>query len=160
MSEVNWQKCSTFEEPQQSPGFQLWQTFLTWQRELNLVLQPLGLTQPQFSILAVVGWLTRDRASVSEAMPNRTIALSDRAITFLTENRTAIKQQDIADFMKMERMHVSQVVRKLEKMGYVERSSSVEDGRVQLIQLTRSGVSKLEEALPLVEAADAKFFSP
>ena len=133
MSAVNWQKYSTFEKPQQSPGFRLWQTFLTWQRELNLVLQPLGLTQPQFSLLAVVGWLTRDR--------------------------TAIKQQDIADFMQMERMHVSQVVRKLEKIGYVERSASVEDGRVQLIQLTQSGVSKLEEALPLVEATDVKFFS-
>ena len=133
MSAVNWQKYSTFEKPQHSPGFRLWQTFLTWQRELNLVLQPLGLTQPQFSLLAVVGWLTRDR--------------------------TAIKQQDIADFMRMERMHVSQVVRKLEKIGYVERSASVEDGRVQLIQLTQSGICKLEEALPLVEATDAKFFS-
>ena len=133
MSEVNWQKYSTFEKPQQSPGFRLWQTFLTWQRELNIVLQPLGLTQPQFSILAVIGWLTRDLA--------------------------AIKQQDIADFMQMERMHVSQVVRKLEKIGYVERRASVEDGRVQLIHLTQSGVSKLEEALPLVEATDAKFFS-
>lgn len=152
MSEVNWQKYSTFEEPQQSPGFRLWQTFLTWQRELNLVLQPLGLTQPQFSILAVVGWLTRNSAGVSEAMPHRTIAS-------LPKNHTAIKQQNIADFMKMERMHVSQVVRKLEKMGYVSRRPSVEDKRAQLIQLTQSGVSKLEEALPLVEATDAKFFN-
>ena len=151
MSEVNWQKFSAFESPQQSPGFRLWQTFLTWQRELNLMLQPLGLTQPQFSILAVVGWLTRGDASVSEAVPSRAIVSPDKS-------RTTIKQQDIADFMKMERMHVSQVVRKLEKMGYVVRSSSVEDGRVQLIQLTQDGISKLEEALPLVEAADTKFF--
>lgn len=132
MRKVNWQKYSTFGKPQESPGFRLWQTFLTWQRELNLILQPLGLTQPQFSILAVIGWLTR--------------------------NRTSIKQQDIANFMSMERMHVSQIVRKLEKMGYVERDLSLEDRRVQMIQLSQSGISQLEEALPLVEVADAKFF--
>lgn len=140
MSKINWQKYSTFDQPHQSPGFCLWQTFLTWQRELNIILQPLGLTQPQFSLLAAIAWLTRDSKA-----PN--------------ENHPAIKQQDIANFMNMERMHVSQIVRKLEQMGYVERSPSVEDGRVQIIQLSKSGVSKLEEALPLVEAADAKFFN-
>lgn len=139
---VNWQKYSTFDEPQQSPGFRLWQTFLTWQRELNIILQPLGLTQPQFSILAVIAWLTHDDVGVASPI----------------ENRTSIKQQDIANFMSMERMHVSQIVRKLENMGYVERSPSLEDRRVQIIQLSQSGISKLEEALPLVEAADMKFF--
>lgn len=134
MNKVDWQSASAFQGPHKSPGFQLWYTFLTWQRELNEVLQSVGLTQPQFSILAVVGWLTR--------------------------NQSSIKQQDIADFIQMDRMHISQIVRKLEKMGYVERNSSSEDKRVQLIQLSQVGAGKLGESLPLVEAADRRFFSP
>lgn len=57
------------------------------------------------------------------------------------------------------RMHISQVTRKLEKIGYVCRSPSEEVRRVQLIQLTHSGISKLEEVLRLVEVTDEEFFS-
>ena len=132
MRKVNWQKCSEFSEPRDSPGFRLWQTFLTWQRELNVILNPFGLTQPQFSILAVVGWLTREQ--------------------------TSVKQQDIANFINMDRMHISQIVRNLEKLGYVERCSSLEDRRVQMIKLSQNGIEKLEKAIVLVEKVDKKFF--
>jgi hypothetical protein len=45
--------------PWGNPGFLLWRATLRWQREVAAALRPLGLTHPQFVVLASTWWLGR-----------------------------------------------------------------------------------------------------
>lgn len=129
----NWASISGFAGPSESPGFVLWRDFMRWQRELNSRLRPLGLTQPQFAILAVCGWLTRD----------------DREVT----------QQDIAAFLEFDRMHVSQIVTRLEKTGLILRRVAEGDLRAKQVTLSARGQDVLRRAMPIVEEFDRTFFA-
>lgn len=122
-----------FDGPRDSPGFRLWTLHQRWQRTLNAVLSPHGLTQPQFSILAVAAWLARYEAEVTQA--------------------------DICRFAALERMQVSQICRKLERMGFLERNASTSDVRAVALSLTKDGGDKLTAVLPIVEQADEVFFA-
>jgi len=122
-----------FSSPDSSPGFQFWKQFLTWQRALNARLAPHWITQPQFSILAVTGWLTRDGRAVS--------------------------QQKIADLAAMDRMHVSHLVRRLVDQGHLQRERTTSDQRTWMISLTDQGLACLALTLPIVETFDAAFFA-
>lgn len=121
-----------FHSPDSSPGFQFWKQFLTWQRALNARLAPYGITQPQFSILAVTGWLTREGRPVS--------------------------QQQIADLADMDRMHVSHLVRRLVDQDHLQRQRTASDQRTWMISLTDQGRACLAVTLPIVETFDAAFF--
>ncbi|WP_410480655.1 MarR family winged helix-turn-helix transcriptional regulator [Pseudomonas plecoglossicida] len=123
---------SAYAGPSCSPGFRLWREFLDWQRQLNALLKPLGLTQPQFAILAVCGWLTR--------------------------NCEQITQQGIASFTGMDRMHISQIISRLEKDGLVEKRIDPDDHRANLLSLSKEGLARLRIAMPIVEAFDLAFF--
>lgn len=128
-----WDNISAFAEPRHSPGFVLWREFMRWQRELNARLKPLELTQPQFAILAVCGWLTRDGQEVT--------------------------QQDVVDFLGMDRMHISQIATRLEGDGLIERKTATTDSRAKAIVVTTKGQERLSRAVPLVEAFDQAFFA-
>jgi hypothetical protein len=53
MSERNRKlENSKYKEAKASPGFLFWKTFNSWQRLIRESLEPLGLTQVQYSILA------------------------------------------------------------------------------------------------------------
>lgn len=132
MSNIDWKKVSPYEGPWESPGFCFWQRFLTWQRQLNNSLKPLGLTHPHFCLLASVGWLTRETPYVS--------------------------QQEIADFCQMERMHISQISRRLAQSGYLTRQTNPSDKRALNVQLTGTGADLLARALVIVEAENLRFF--
>ena len=92
---IDWGAASKHDGSGGSPGFRLWTSSLAWQRRLNAALTQFDLTQPQFSTLAVVGWLPRSGEGVS--------------------------QREIADFSRMERMHVSKTVRALERVMHLVR---------------------------------------
>lgn len=123
---------SAYSGPSGSPGFRLWRQFLDWQRQLNALLKPLGLTQPQFAILAVCGWLTRDGEQIT--------------------------QNGIAHFTGMDRMHISQIVARLEKDGLLEKRIDPQDQRANLLSLSEQGRVQLRIAMPVVEAFDQEFF--
>ena len=125
---------SDFAGPHDSPGFSLWRNFMRWQRELNAALRPLGLTQPQFAILAVCGWMTQDGQEVT--------------------------QQGVADFVGLDRMHVSQVAKRLEEDGLIEREACRSDQRAKKIVLTGKGFDFLAKAMPVVEQFDRAYFEP
>ncbi|HDS1816706.1 TPA: winged helix-turn-helix transcriptional regulator [Pseudomonas putida] len=127
----NW-SGSAYVGPSNSPGFRLWREFLDWQRQLNALLKPMGLTQPQFAILAVCGWLTRDCAQIT--------------------------QHGIANFTGMDRMHISQIVSRLEKDGLIEKRTDPQDQRANLLSLSEAGHHQLRIAMPVVEAFDRAFF--
>jgi MarR family transcriptional regulator, organic hydroperoxide resistance regulator len=132
MTDPDWP--SRHAEPGKSPGFRMWRDFMRWQRGLNAVLRPVGLTQPQFAALAIVGWLTRTTATTS--------------------------QQAVIDLSDLDRMHVSQLLARLERDGLIRRETAAGDQRAKDIALTTKGRETLARALPLVEAFDAEFFMP
>lgn len=125
--------ASALSEPNLSPGFIFWRDFMRWQRGLNAQLRPFDLTQPQFAVLAVCAWLTRDGATVT--------------------------QQAMVDFMGMDRMHISQITSRLEKSGLIERKIAATDLRTKHVSLTAKGQNLLGRAMPVVEAFDKAFFS-
>ncbi len=45
-----------FDKPEDSPGFLLWQTTITWQRLIKKALEFSGISHPQFVILAITLW--------------------------------------------------------------------------------------------------------
>lgn len=118
--------------PADSPGFLLWRTTLRWQRAVADALAPLGLTHVQFVLLACAWWLNdQDR------LPNQ----------------AAIAAQAATD-VKM----TSEVLRRLERRGLLERRPDVRDSRARVIVVTEAGAELARRAIDVVEQADADFF--
>jgi DNA-binding MarR family transcriptional regulator len=119
--------------PDHSPGFWLWHVTLRWQREVTAVLAPLDLTHAQFVLLSCAWWLN-DRGE----LPNQ-LALARQAGT------------DV----KM----TSQLVRKLEAKGLLERHTDPADTRARRLRVTDRGAELARQAIEAVEAVDASFFA-
>jgi DNA-binding MarR family transcriptional regulator len=132
MPEIDWKNVSCFEGPEESPGFLLWQVSTEWRRQMELALSTLGLTHPQFVLLASVSWLTRQGNCIS--------------------------QIELARHCKTDITMTSQILRILEKKGYVERVRRPGDERSKYPKATPLGVKVIEKAIPLVESADRNFF--
>lgn len=130
MKKVAWKEISEFEGPETSPGFLLWQVTTKWRRKIELALSSLGLTHPQFVLLASLGWLTRNGAEVT--------------------------QVELARHCCTDKTMTSQVLRTLEKKGFIARERR--DERSKLPRLTPLGAQMIEKALPLVESVDNDFF--
>jgi DNA-binding MarR family transcriptional regulator len=132
VKDPKWKKISQFEDPEQSPGFLLWQISTEWRRQIETGLATLGLTHPQFVLLASLGWLTR--------------------------NGSLVTQVELARHCKMDITMTSQILRTLEKKGYLQRKQSKQDERSKLPYLTKNGALLIEKSIPLVESIDRKFF--
>ena len=133
MSEkLEFEKISVYEGPKQSPGFLLWHVSTSWRSAIESVLKTLGLTHPQFVVLATTGWLTRRGELVTQ------VAIGKMA--GLDPNTT------------------SQIIKGLEQRHFIKRDQS-SDGRAKNVSLTANGAEILEVALPAVERADAEFFN-
>jgi len=110
----------------------LWRATLAWQREMRTALAPHGLTHVQFVLLASLWWLS--------------------------EHGDPPTQKELADQAGTDAMMTSQVLRKLEAAGLIERNPHPRDSRARLLALTEPGRETLAKALKDVEAADARFF--
>jgi len=121
-------------DPADSPGFVLWHVTLRWQRDIAAALAPLGLTHVQFVLLASTWWL-----NCRGEDPNQ-LALARHAGT------------DV----KM----TSQVLRKLEAKGLIQRETDAADTRAKRLRATGRGAELARQAIAAVEAADARFFQP
>ncbi|HSX26518.1 MAG TPA: MarR family transcriptional regulator [Chlamydiales bacterium] len=132
MKKVAWKKISHFEGPEESPGFLLWQVSTQWRRQIEAALATLGITHPQFVLLASIGWLTRDQEEIS--------------------------QVELARHCSMDITMTSQVLRSLEQKGFIERYKRAGNERSKYLHLTQKGAQLLEHALPLVESVDCQFF--
>lgn len=128
---LNFEKISVHETPEQSPGFLLWNISTSWRRSIELVLKGLGLTHPQFVVLATVGWLTKNGDLVSQAAIGKMAGLDPNTN--------------------------SQVIKGLEHKELIQRARS-SDGRAKNVSLTQVGSNILNRALPEVEKADSHFF--
>lgn len=122
--------------PRDSPGFLLWRTTLRWQRTVTAALRPLELTHVQFVLLAAVWWLSEQAGDVA-GLPS---------------------QRQVATHAAVDVMMTSQVVRVLEARGLVTRAPDPADARVRRLTVTDPGRDLAEQAIEVVEAADAAFF--
>ena len=128
----DFKKISLYEGPKQSPGFLLWHISTSWRSGIAEVLKPLGLTHPQFVVLAAIGWLTK--------------------------NGDLATQSAIGKLAGLDPNTTSQILKGLEQKALIERIQS-KDARAKHPKLTPTGHSVLTKALPAVEKQDAAFFS-
>ena len=130
---VDFKKISVHETPNQSPGFLLWRLSTKWRSFIEAALKPIGLTHPQFVVLACLGWLTKGGERVTQATVGKMAGLDPNTL--------------------------SQIIRGLEEKELVKREAS-SDGRAKNPILTPIGEKILSRALPAVETADSRFFEP
>jgi DNA-binding MarR family transcriptional regulator len=132
-AEVQAPPASRFPEgPAASPGFLLWHVTHAWQRAVAAALAPLELTHVQFVLLACVWWLEEQGC---------------------TPNQLQLAHQAGTD-VKM----TSQVLRKLEAKGLIERTVDPADTRARRLRPTRDGTGLARRAVVAVENVDARFF--
>ena len=120
------------DSPQESTGLLLWKTHNYWQREIRKCLKPFNLTHTQFVILANTQWLLMQGKEV--------------------------KQISIAKQADVDIMMTSNIIRTLEKKGYLARKPHQTNTRAKLVSLTPKGFDILKKALHEVETFDKKFF--
>lgn len=118
--------------PAESPGFLLWQVTTSWQRAMASTLAPLGLTHPQFVLLACTWWLSR-----SGETPNQARVAAQAGV----EVKTA-----------------SEVFARLEAKQLLTRSTDPHDSRAKTVRVTSHGEALAARAVAAVEEADARFF--
>ena len=122
------------EGPDYSPGFWLWHATLRWQRAVAAVLAPFGLTHVQFVLLSCAWWLN--------------------------EHGTVPNQLELATQAGTDAKMASQVIRKLEAKGVIQRETDAADTRAKRLRVTPEGAKLALAAIGAVEGADAAFFRP
>jgi DNA-binding MarR family transcriptional regulator len=122
-----------FDQPEESPGFLLWQTTITWQRLIKKGLDPYGISHAQFVILAITLWFESKNHEIMQSL--------------------IIRQS------KLDKMTVSKALKKLVMEGYVKRIEHKEDTRAKSVLLTKKGKELASKLIPIVEKIDEKFFA-
>ena len=122
----------TVDKPEESLGFLLWQTTMTWQRLIKKALDSHDISHAQFVILAITLWHESKNHEVSQSL--------------------IIRQS------KLDKMTVSKSFKKLVIEGYVKRMEHKEDTRVKAVYLTKKGKQLISKLIPIVEKIDEVFF--
>lgn len=120
------------EQPEDSPGFLLWQTTMTWQRRIKKALEPYGIAHAQFVLLAILLWHDKIKQEPTQAI--------------------------LANWSKLDKMTVSKSLRGLVDQELVVRHEHPEDTRAKVVKLTTEGKSMASKLVPVVERIDAEFF--
>jgi len=115
-----------------STGFALFKTYELWSASVKKVLLPIGITHPQFTVMTVVSFLSR---------------------------QGAVSQSDVSAMSRIDPMTVSTIVRNLESRKLLVRHRNTHDTRAWDLSLTVEGGTLLDKAFPLVEAENDRFFS-
>ena len=123
----------SFDAPEDSPGFLLWQTTISWQRMIKKALEPHDFSHAQFVIMAILLWWYGKEKDVT--------------------------QIDIVTMPKLDKMTVLKSLKKLVGMDLVARYEYQEDTRAKSVQLTKSGVALTDKLVPIVEGVDEDFFA-
>ena len=119
-------------DPDDSPGFLLWHVTLRWQRDMAAALAPLDLTHVQFVLLATTWWMNSQGQE---------------------PNQLGVARQAGTD-VKM----ASQVLRTLEAKALIRREVDAADTRAKKLRVTDRGAQLAQQAVAVVESADAAFF--
>jgi DNA-binding MarR family transcriptional regulator len=122
-----------FQQPEDSPGFLLWQVTMTWQRKIKAALESYHVTHPQFVIMALLLWFSENNIEPTQSM--------------------------IIEKSKLDKMTVSGSIKKLVSEGFVQRKECQQDTRAKLVKLTQKGKNLVIKLVPIVEGIDHDYFS-
>ena len=122
-----------FKKPEDSPGFLLWQVSINWQRKIKVTLDKYKISHAQFVILALLYWCE--------------------------ENKITPNQIFLVNKTKLDKMTVSQALKKLVSIELVKRKECSEDTRAKVVVLTAKGQKLILEIIPKIEQADAEYFA-
>lgn len=125
-------KIFSFETPEESSGFLLWQVTNLWQREIKKALNEYGLTHSQFVLLASILWFSEKKENITQ---------------ILLSNHT-----------KIDPMTTSTVLRTLEKKELIQRTEGLKDTRAKVVKITNNGFEIAKLAVKKVENFDREFF--
>lgn len=121
-----------FEKPEHSPGFLLWQTTVTWQRQIKKALDPYDISHAQFVILANVLWFEGIKQTPTQIL--------------------------IVRSTKLDKMTVSKSLKKMVTQGLIKRAEHKDDTRAKSVRLTAKGKTMASKLVPIVEKIDEEFF--
>jgi DNA-binding MarR family transcriptional regulator len=121
-----------FDEPEDSPGFLLWQTTMIWQRQIRKALEVYDVSHAQFVIMASLIWLGAHEYDTT--------------------------QTSIIHETKLDKMTVSNSLKRLVSLGYVTRVEHEIDTRAKSVTLTQQGKNIIKTLVPIVEGVDKRFF--
>lgn len=111
----------------------LWRVTLSWQRQIRAALARHELTHVQFVVLACLWWIE-------------------------DHERSRPTQAQLAQQAGIDAMMTSQVARKLELRGLLERRIDRTDSRARQLSITQPGRALLKHALADVDTADELYF--
>jgi DNA-binding MarR family transcriptional regulator len=120
--------------PPPSVGFLVWQLSARWQLELDHALAQLGLTAAQYAVLA--------------------------SLYALTTTGHTPSQRELADFSGLDRIHVSKLVRALERAGMLARQQHPSDTRAFAVSITDAGRQTVAAARQEVLALEEQRLRP
>jgi DNA-binding MarR family transcriptional regulator len=118
--------------PDNAVGFVMWRIVGRYQREMDRALATIDLTHLQFMLLAIVAWFGRSGQTVT--------------------------QIDLARSGGIQPMQVSQTIRVLETKKLLCRTRSSTDTRAKRVELTRAGLKRLRNAMPIAIEVQRKLF--
>jgi MarR family transcriptional regulator, organic hydroperoxide resistance regulator len=121
-----------FDKPEDSLGFLLWQTTMSWQRLIKKTLEPFDVSHAQFVIMALLLWFEKHKYDTTQIL--------------------------IANWSKLDKMTVSKSLKKLVAQKFVNRIEHKTDTRAKSVTLTEKGKTLIHQLIPLVEQIDAEFF--
>lgn len=122
-----------FDQPEDSPGYLLWQVTMMWQREIRTALESHNISHAQFVIMATLLWFDSQKVDITQVL--------------------------IAHHTKLDKMTVSKSLKTLTLLDFVNRIESETDTRAKNVTLTSKGKDILNLLIPLVENIDSKFFN-
>jgi DNA-binding MarR family transcriptional regulator len=130
------EKVDTFikelKEPENYPGFILWQASNIWYRNVKNELKSSGTTFTQFTILM--------------------------SLIYLSRQNEHINQKQIAQHAKLDVMMTSDVLKTLELKKFVTRSQNQNDKRHKSLKITPKGIDLIIKIFGHVNQADIGFF--
>ena len=108
-------------------------------------------------------WLRRVSNHVSgafgQALEARHASVAEWVVMCRIHAQPGITPGEIAEGLDMTRGAVSKIIDKLEAKNWLARSTKPEDGRVQLLSLTRSGDRILPQLANIADENDRDFFA-
>lgn len=122
-----------FEKPEDSPGFLLWQTTITWQRLIKRGLETFDISHSEFVIMALLLWFKAHHFEATQVL--------------------------IANWSMLDKMTVSKSLKRLSAQEYVTRREHAKDTRAKHVSLTEKGMKLIIQIVPIVEHIDAQFFA-
>jgi MarR family transcriptional regulator, organic hydroperoxide resistance regulator len=128
----NKNKKDCFKPGKYLPGLLLWKASTLWQRIMTNELEPIGLTPVQFYLLSGL-----EKLSVIEG---------------------TVTQVELARYTEMNAMMTSNVLRTLEKKGFIRRVEHPSDTRANCLEITDKGKEVRQQAIKISQAMNDKFF--